>query len=147
MPITKITIGRLYNLGNYEHVRYELSVEVPEGQSAATAVIGMEKILSGLAPLKHANVKSQHDIQQMAREIEAMKTMSVVDWERRYGLGTGSDLIERKQDLLEEESVKTQAALTRARRARQLFDDLGGAAQWKDAKLDWDDYDGQDDEC
>ena len=32
MKITKITVGRLHNLGNYEHVRYELTVEVPEGQ-------------------------------------------------------------------------------------------------------------------
>jgi hypothetical protein len=41
MNITKITIGRLYNLGSYEHVRYELTAEVPQGESPATAIIGM----------------------------------------------------------------------------------------------------------
>ena len=43
MNITKITIGRLYNLGNYEHVRHDLTVEVKDGESAATAITGMEK--------------------------------------------------------------------------------------------------------
>lgn len=30
MNVTKITIGRLFNLGSYEHVRYELTVEIRE---------------------------------------------------------------------------------------------------------------------
>lgn len=84
MNITKITIGRLYNLGNYEHVRYDLTVEVKEGESAATAITGMEAIIAGLAPLSKACIKSAGELQRMAAEVEQMKTMPVVDWERRY---------------------------------------------------------------
>ena len=68
--------------------------------------------------------------------------MPVVDWERRYGhcKRPAAEVIDRYQKSLEEETIKSQAAIDQARRARKLFDDLGGAAQWKDAKLDWDDY-------
>jgi len=146
MKITKITIGRLYNLGNYEHVRYELTAEVKDGESATTAITGMEKILVGLAPLKNACIKSAGELKRMANEVEEMKTMPVVDWERRYGhrKGTASEEIDRYQKSLEDETIKRNVALDRARQARKLFDDLGGAAQWKDAKLDWDDYDNDD---
>jgi hypothetical protein len=142
MNVTKITIGRLYNLGNYEHVRYDLTVEVKDGESAATAILGMEKILAGLAPLKNACIKSAGELQRLANEVEEMKTMPVVDWERRYGhcKGSAAEVIDRYQKSLEEEAIKSQAAIDRARKARKLLDDLGGAAQWKDAKLDWDDY-------
>jgi hypothetical protein len=143
MKITKITIGRLFNLGNYEHVRYELTVEVGELESAAAAVRGMEAILSGLKPLRNDCLTSASDLQRKAEEIERMKTMPAVEWERNYGhcKGTPTEVIERYQKALEEAAVKTHSAVERARTARQLFDDLGGAAQWKDAKLDWSDYD------
>lgn len=145
MNITKITIGRLYNLGSYEHIRYELTVEVPQGESPATAITGMEKILAGLAPLKNACIKSADELERMARAVEAMKTMPAVEWDRHYRgyEGTPTEIIERHQKSLEEDSVKSKAAIDRAKHARKLFDDLGGAANWKDAKLDWenDDYD------
>ena len=50
MNITKITIGRLYNLGSYEHIRYELTCEIPSGESPATALIGLEKLIGALNP-------------------------------------------------------------------------------------------------
>jgi hypothetical protein len=31
--------------------------------------------------------------------------------------------------------------MERSKKARELFNDLGGAAEWKDAKSDWEDYD------
>lgn len=141
MSITKITIGRLYNLGNYEHVRYELTIEVPDGASAANAVVGMEKILAGLKPLKNMAISSESEIKRLAAEIEEMKRMPAVEWERRYSHchGTPTEVIERYQQSLEEQKTKRQQAIERARMARILFDDLGGAANWKDAKLDWDD--------
>lgn len=140
MQVTKITVGRLYNLGSYEHVRYELTVEVPQGESAATAISAIERILTGLAPLKNACIKSENEIERAASEVEEMRKMPVVDWERRYGhcKGTAAEVIQRYEESLAEETQKRDAALARAARARKLFDDLGGAAAWKDAKLDWD---------
>lgn len=144
MNVTKITVGRLYNLGSYEHVRYEITVEVKETESAALAITGIERILSGLAPISKQGVKTQGELQRLTEEVERMKTMPVVDWERQYGhcKGSAAEVIERYQKSLEEEALKTHACLNRAAIARRLFDDLGGAAVWKDAKLDWeDDYD------
>ena len=143
MNITKITVGRLYNLGSYEHVRYELTVEVKDGESAATAITAIEKILSGLAPLK--GIKSDLELKQKRVEIERMKVMPLVDWERQYGhyAGTAAEVIKRYEEAQAEEIIKAAFVKSRALIARQLFDDLGGAAQWKDAKLDWEDYDEQ----
>jgi hypothetical protein len=141
--ISKITVARLYNLGSYEHVRYELTVEVPEGASATNAIIGVEKILAGLSPLKNACIKSEQEIERLRREIQEMRTMPVADWERRYGSyqGTVREIIERHEAELNESIAKRAAALSRSARARELFDDLGGAEKWTDAKLDWDDED------
>ena len=44
--ISRIGIGRLHNLGNYEHVRYEVTVELPPGTSPArpAALIAMQTV-------------------------------------------------------------------------------------------------------
>lgn len=141
MKVTKITIGRLYNLGSYEHVRYELTAEVPEGESAAKTVTALERVLSGLSPLKNACINSESEIERKKLEVEEMRTMPVVDWERRYGhcKGAAAEVIARFEKSLTEEIQKRNKALERAKKARELFDDLGGAANWKDAKLDWED--------
>ncbi len=141
MNVTKITVGRLYNLGSYEHVRYEIAVEIQEGQSAAVAIRGIEKILTGLAPISKQGIKEPSELRRMAKEVENMKTMPLADWQRHYGHceGTAEQVIDRYQKALEEESLKTHAAMKRAAMSRELLDQLGGAAVWKDAKLDWED--------
>jgi len=48
--VSKITAARLHNLGNYEHVRYEITVEIPEGASASAAMADLENILGDLDP-------------------------------------------------------------------------------------------------
>ena len=143
MKITKITIGRLYNLGNYEHVRYDLTVEINAEESAESAMLGMEKIINGLAPLKNACVSTELELTRKAEEIDEMRTMPAVDWERRYGhcKGTPSEVIARYEESLKENVERRNQAVQRAKDARRYFDDLGGTAQWKDAKLDWSDYD------
>ena|SRR3990167_5437432 len=141
MKVEKIEIGRLYNLGSYEHISYKLTVAIADGESAATAITGMEKILAGLAPLGNAGLATNSEIAQKKNEIEKMKTMPLADWEQRYGhyAATAVELIERYEGSLQGAIEKRTAAVARAQKARALFDDLGGAAQWKDAKLDWDD--------
>lgn len=141
MNVSKITIGRLYNLGNYEHVRYELTVEVKEGESASAAVIALEKILRGLQPLDRRGIKSAAELSREEKQVEEMRQMPVAEWERRYGhcQGTPSEVIARYEAELMESTARRTAALERARKAREYFDDLGGVETWKDAKLDWED--------
>lgn len=140
MSISKITVGRLYNLGNYEHIRYELTVDV-RPEEASKAIIAVEKLLAGLAPIR-GTVKTELELQHMRSSIDRMKTMPACEFERSYrGYdGTPSEIVARHEATLSEETSKRNEATKRAAIARNLFNDLGGAAQWKDCKLDWQDY-------
>lgn len=140
--ISKITIGRLYNLGSYEHVRYELTVEVPEGESAATAMVGAERILSALSPKTSTHsrtdlAREQHQLEEMRR-----KLTDPDEFKRHYGhsfVGTPEEYIERCEQSHAVNVARRDAWEAKAALARKMLDDLGGAAKWKDAKLDWDD--------
>lgn len=48
--ITSITLGRLHNLGNYEHTRYEVTVAIPEGTPAGEVIAEVEALLDGISP-------------------------------------------------------------------------------------------------
>lgn len=138
MKITKITIGRLYNLGNYEHIRYDLTIEIPEGESAAKAVRAVEKLIAGVRPDR--TIKSIQELERDEAHIERMKKMTAEQWENdhRYSEGSREEITRRYEAALEQEKTKRAAALARAKKCRELFDDLGGASEWKDAKLEWD---------
>jgi len=146
MKVSKITVGRLFNKGNYEHVRYELTVDVKEGESAAAAITGMERILEAMKPLDKCCIKTAQELERGQREIDKMLATTASQWEREYGhcTGTPSEVIERYLKSLREETDKRDKALERARMARKAFDDLGGTETWKDAKLDWEDDYGDD---
>jgi hypothetical protein len=140
MKITKLTIGRLYNLGSYEHVRYEVSVEVPEGESAATAMLGLEKIIAGLSPKTHTH--SRDDLNREALRLEIMGNdlgLSEDEFRRKHGFfeGTPLDYLRRCNESHNKSVAERDAWEKRGKQARFLLDDLGGAANWKDAKLDW----------
>lgn len=138
MKVSRISIGRVYNLGNYEHVRYELTVDVPPEASAASAVIALERIIAGLKPER--GIKTKDELRRDANLIERMQLMSDEEFQSHYGhaIGTRSEIIGRYQKQLTEELDKAAATKRRSILARQLFDDLGGDSAWKDAKLDWD---------
>ena len=145
MKVSKITIGRLYNLGSYEHVRYEISVEMTEGESPATAMIGLEKIIAALSPKTHT-----HSRDELNRELltvtelgKHLNEMSEEEFRRRHGFFEGSpvDYWKRcEQGYLQNVSQRV-AWEQRSSKARKLLEDLGGAANWKDSKMDWEDND------
>ena len=146
MNITKIEIGRLYNLGSYEHVSYKLTVEVPQGESAATAIIGMEKILEALSPKT-----ATHNRGELAREKRQVEEMhrklsdeGPEEFRRHYGhsfVGTPEEYIGRCEQSHADNVARRNAWEARSAKARKLLEDLGGAANWKDAKLDWENDD------
>jgi hypothetical protein len=140
--VTRINIGRVYNLGNYEHVRFDLTVEVPDGESAEKAMLGLEKIITALKPEK--TIKSKLELEQEAGRIAAMALMSDAEFTRAHG-GYGAQpraaQIEYARKRLEEEKARSEASIKRSKKARALLDDLGGASEWKDAKLSWEDHD------
>lgn len=141
MKTTKITIGRLFNLGSYEHVRYEITVEIHEGESASNALIGLEKILSALNPKEPGNVPTEDDLKRELRRLESMQALDDDSFERVHGgyVGTRLEYMDRISVSLAEAAARRKAWQEKAEKARALLDDLGGAAKWTDAKLNWED--------
>lgn len=142
--VSKITVARLYNLGSYEHARYELTIEVPEGASAAKTLRGIERLLSALSPKPPGDVKSDAEIDRERHRLLEMKKLladNPADFERFHGgyKGTADEYLTRIESGLHESIAKREVWEARAAKARELLDDLGGAAEWKDAKLDWED--------
>lgn len=144
MNVSRITVGRVFNLGNYENVRYELSVDVPAGESPATALVALENIISALLPKT-----STHSRDELERELRRIGEMRLClqrggeeEFKRVHGfhiVGTPDEYIQRCQESYEKNVAAREAWEAKSKKARQLLDDLGGAAVWKDAKQDWED--------
>ena len=135
--ITRISIGRVYNLGNYEHVRYELTAEIGPDDSAAAVVRGLEKIIIGLKP---DSIKSLDDLRREVDEIERMQKFSADEWARHhhFSVGTREEVTARYITSHADHVRERHESIARQQKARELFDDLAGAAVWKDAKDSWD---------
>lgn len=146
MKVSKLTIGRLYNLGNYEHVRYDITVELQPGESATRALIGLEKIVQGLAPEKTVGVCSKDSLERQKIHIvelrKSLRNLGPDEFKRRQGFfeGTPREYIQRVYEGYLKDAKKRARWERKAAKARALLDSLGGAAKWKDAKLDWEDY-------
>ncbi len=50
--IKTISIARLYSLGNYEHIRFELTAEVPDGCSAKATLLELGAVCGRMRPIK-----------------------------------------------------------------------------------------------
>jgi hypothetical protein len=68
------------------------------------------------------------------------------EFRRRYGHfeGTPAEFLARCKKSHDENVASRYAWEARSARARKMLEDLGGAANWKDAKLDWENDDGFD---
>jgi len=143
MNVTRITLDRLYNLGNFEHQKYSISVDLAPDDSAELALIGLEKVMAALAPENHAGVQSHSELGRTQRRLDCLKTELVADTKeefiRKNGWfeGTPQEYVARIEQALNEEKAKRLSYEARARQARAFLDKLGGAAEWKDHKLDW----------
>lgn len=146
MNVSKITVARLYNLGNFEHCRYELTIDIPAGESAGTALLGAERILEALNP--KTSTHDRDDLDRGLRRLRELETDLVLDeneFRRKHGhiVGTPTEYHARCSEMHNVEVMKRDAWEAGQAKARKLLDDLGGAANWKDAKLDWEDDDYQ----
>jgi len=138
MNITKITIGRLFNLGSYEHVRYELTAEVHAGESAEAAMIGLERIVEALNPKR--TCKTWEEIQREERRLLEMRAMDDEAFSKQHGhsyKGTRDEYTDRVAVGIVDAKLETDKWEKRHEKARRLLNNIGGAEKWKDAKLDW----------
>lgn len=132
--VNKFTIGRLYNLGNYEHVRYELSVEVPKGKSAARAFANTLKVLRALNPKPPIPSYEYEGALERLKEPDAWHK-SIIDPKERAGAIAVMVTESKKKVRLFERWAKRRHAV------EAYFDDLGGISKHADAKADWDNDD------
>lgn len=121
--VSKITIGRLHNLGNYEHVRYEITVEVPEANQAAAVLVNLENVLERLDPKPPV---SDYDLKRatvaLAKPVEEWP-----EWERDNEPAYLSYLARHKEWSAGQEA------------ARLALNDIGGTTVYVDAKDKWED--------
>lgn len=65
--VSRISIGRLCNLGNYEHIRYEVTVEIPEGADVTKTLITIETALNTLAVRPPDGWAYRHAVETLAK--------------------------------------------------------------------------------
>jgi hypothetical protein len=121
--ITKITMAALYGLGRYEHVRYELSAEVGEGESATAAFQEVRYILAMLKPVCRPDcARSLEEASKLTpEERNNYQNEHLVEWAEEMGA--------------------YHLKLSRKAEAIKMLDTLGGNRQFRDAKQDWENQD------
>ncbi len=121
--VSKITVGRLHNLGNYEHVRYEIAVEIPEGASATAVLADIENVLGDLDPKQPVE---DHNLRR-AQEV-LKKPASELSEHELSNIPAHRNTVEKYESWR-----KGQQA------ARAHLDAIGGSVAYVDAKDTWDD--------
>lgn len=121
--ISRVTIGRLHNLGNYEHVRYEVTVELPAGTSPASVIHELETTLNELQP------KSPISDWELRTALEDLK---------RQGVEPEDD---RTRERARERLARYDAWRKQRDEALRRFNQFGGSEVWTDAKDKWEDDD------
>ena len=124
--VTRIAIGRLHNLGNYEHIRYDITVDLSNGDNPGLIIARLEKLLSALKP-----VTTDYEYQR------ALRIMSDPEQTK--------DETARNLEIYKQRIEKRDKAVARRERALILFGALGGASEYTDAKNKWEDDDYWDD--
>ena len=121
--VSRVSVARLYNTGNYEHIRYEISADVPPDGSASQTLIDLTGILQRLKPIKKDYEYQRH--KDLLNKLPQQMTES------------------EKEDAKDAQEIvgKFDTALALKWEAVLKLDDLGGASVSKDAKLSWDDHD------
>lgn len=123
--ITHVEIARLHNLGNYEHVRYQVKVELPLGASPSSVVGELEQMLSDLEPKCPWSTWDLAHAQKVLQQAEPEEGVSAEDHARRR------DAAREKLARYAEWKKQRDAALAK-------LDQFGGLAVHTDAKDRWD---------
>lgn len=123
--VSRITIARLHNAGNYEHVRYEISVDVGPNQNPASVAEELEAILNDLKP-----VRTDYDYELMRSRAVLAKPASEL-----------SDLDFANMNAHRERVKKADEQSEKRQKAYERLNDLGGSRVYTDAKDKWDEED------
>jgi hypothetical protein len=117
--VSKITIARLYNTGNYEHVRYELTADVPPGEKAEKVAEGLISVIKALNPKCPVSAYAMH-------ERQARINWPTEQQQRIWGESWQTALEEEKAELAKDQAELDKWNANR-RRALKVMDDLTDA--------------------
>lgn len=121
--VSTISIGATFNCGNYENVRYDVSAQVGEGESALAAFQELRYIVALLKPVRRPDCEDSFE---------------------RVSKKTESERSAYEAEHFQEWADKMAAFHSRnSRRAEaiKMLDTLGGNRQYRDAKQSWENYD------
>lgn len=125
--ISEISIGRLHNLGNYEHIRYEVKLYITGDENPGVVINRVEGLLAALRPVPRDFEYEQAILVLSNPELVARETSRNVETYKRR--------IEKYNN-----------AIKRRERALVLFGAMNGVSQHTDAKDNWEDDDFWNDE-
>lgn len=116
--VTRLTVARLYNLGSYEHIRYEITSDIPRGGSAQQTLMDTLRIIGLLRPLKKPYDLDAH------RELLKKDASELSEYDKAH--------ISEHASQVGEYDRKVQ----QRKEALAMLDDVGGVSVAKDK---WDD--------
>lgn len=137
--VTRITVARLFSLGNYEHIRYEVTAEVDPTEKPSAILNRLCKTIEELRPNK--SVATPAALKSDWKEIQYLASVPEEEWSAKHGW-RGASKAEVIKSRLETYKAALDAyhdAKRHEEEAKRQLDDLGGASTFTDAKLDWDD--------
>jgi hypothetical protein len=117
--VTGLSMSALFSLGNYENIKYEISVEVGAGESAVAAFQEVRYVLSRLKPLREPECAS------------SFKSVCKLSEEERSEYQK-AHYQEWADEMAEYHSRRMQRA-----EAIRMLDTLGGNSTHRDAKQSW----------
>lgn len=125
MPrLSRFSIARLYNLGNYEHVRYELTVEVPPECSAKEAFLAALQLLHSADPHPPCTKREfEEATQALARPAAEMDEYDRKNLERHKMRLEAREVWEHNRKL-----------------ALEALDRLGGKTEYREADPNFPEY-------
>lgn len=119
--ISRITVGRVHNLGNYENIRYEVTVDVADGDNPAEILNSLETTLEDLQATSGVD---SYDLRRAKAALE--KPASELD-----------EVDLRNLDAFKQRVEKHDTAMARRNEAKEALNRFGGTAVHKDAKDNW----------
>ena len=120
--ISRLSIGRLCNLGNFEHIRYEVSVEIPEGADVTKTLTTIETALNTLAVRAPDGWTYRHAVEALAKPRSEWTTVDLDNEASHREIVKRMEMWKAKQEY-----------------ARAVLGDLGLSSQFTDHKEKWDD--------
>lgn len=117
--VKTLSVGRLYNIGNYEHIRFEVTVEIPPGVKTRDVLTDTVATLQLLKPLKKPFNYDAHKaaVLKVAEELTESEKLHIEEWR--------------------DEVTQYEAAKAMRFEAINKFDALGGVSKHTDAKAMW----------